>query len=133
MSVACRLHPHSCVGMLMACFPAPRTHSDEMESFRFTYEGPTGTEGALAHELKTQGVTSVDYEPSTEQRNLPEAVGFVRTVFEVGGDISLAVTVGQAVRKITKRFKGSRVTDLPAAAAASAEDEDGDNPAEDSA
>ncbi|GAS86953.1 hypothetical protein [Mycolicibacterium brisbanense] len=99
-----------------------------MESFRFTYEGPAGTEGALAQELKTQGVTSVDYEPSTEQRNLPEAVEIVRTVFEVGGDASLIITVGQAVRKITKRFRGSSVTGLPAAAspasAASAEDED---------
>jgi hypothetical protein len=95
-----------------------------MESFRFTYEGPAGTEGALAQELKTRGVTSVDYEPSPEQRNLPEAVEFVRTVFEVGGDVSLAVTVGQAVRKITKRFRGSSATGLPPAAASSAEDDD---------
>ncbi len=101
-----------------------------METIRFTYEGPAGSEGAFAQELKTLGVASVDYEPSTEQRNLPEAVEFVRTVFEVGGDASLLFTVGQAVRKITQRFKGSSVTGLPAAAppaaAASAADADDD-------
>lgn len=81
-----------------------------MDTIRITYEGPAGSEGALAQHLKTAGAASVDYEASTEQRNLPEAVQYVRTVFEVAGDISI---VTASARWAMRRFQGSRVEGLP--------------------
>ena len=80
-----------------------------MDTIRFTYIGPAGSEGALAQELRTQGATSVDYEVSTEKRDLQSTVEFVVAVFTVEGGIKDII---EAVRKITNRFKGSRVEGL---------------------
>jgi hypothetical protein len=81
-----------------------------MDTIRFTYIGPAGSEGALAQDLRTRGAVSVDYEGSTEKRDLPAAVEFVRVLFEVTGDISLVIA---ATRWITQRFQGSSVEGVP--------------------
>jgi hypothetical protein len=81
-----------------------------MDTIRFTYIGPAGSEGALAQDLRARGAASVDYEESTEKRDLPAAVEFVRVLFEVTGDISL---ITAATRWVAKRFPGSSVEGLP--------------------
>jgi hypothetical protein len=78
-------------------------------TIRFTYVGPAGSEGALAKDMRTRGL-SVDYEESTEKTDLPAAVEFVRVLFEVDGDIAIIIA---STRFITRRFEGSRVEGLP--------------------
>jgi hypothetical protein len=81
-----------------------------MDTIRFTYLGPAGSEGALAQDLRNRGF-SVDYEESTEQRDLPLAVEYIPVLFSVTGPMLPGIIAG--VRRITKRFKGSRVEGLP--------------------
>ena len=81
-----------------------------IDTIRFTYIGPAGSEGALAQDLRNRGF-SVDYEEPTEQRQLPTAVEHVPVLFSVTGPMLPGIIAG--VRRITKRFKGSRVEGLP--------------------
>lgn len=80
-----------------------------VDTTRFTYIGPPAYAGALAQELKAQGL-SAEYEPPFETKDAATAMAAVAVVFAATGPMK---DILAGVRAFRARFKGTQIEGLP--------------------
>jgi hypothetical protein len=80
-----------------------------VDTTHFTYIGPPAYAGALAQELKAQGL-SADYAPPFETKDAATAMAAVAVAFAVTGPIN---DILAGVRAFRARYAGTQIDGLP--------------------